>query len=82
MYQRTSVNIGILGVSLALSGCGGSQAPAESPEQTPATHEPAPATPEDTEPSEGQHTMPDGTTMPGHHHGEGVPAPSPEEKPE
>jgi hypothetical protein len=82
MYQRTSVNLWMLGMLLALSACGGSQPPADSPEQTPVATEPAPATPEDTAPPEGEHTMPDGTTMPGHHHGDGAAAPPPGEKTE
>jgi hypothetical protein len=77
MYQRSDVGVWILAMFLGASACGGNQSPAESPEQTPGTTESAP---EDAEPAEGQHTMPDGTTMPGHHHEEGTSAPSPDEK--
>jgi hypothetical protein len=81
MSTRTKANLWILLASLAVSACGGSQPPAESPEQAPGEGEPAPTEPSKepgaTGPAEGEHTMPDGTKMPGHHHEEGAPASEP-----
>jgi hypothetical protein len=58
----------VLAAALVVAGCGGSQTPAESPEATPGSTE---ETPPPTQPApEGEHTMPDGTKMPGHQHGE------------
>jgi hypothetical protein len=82
MCQRSNVSVWILSTFLAATACGGGQAPAESPEQAPGTSETTPAEPTDAAPAEGEHTMPDGTTMPGHHHEEGTAAPAPEEKSE
>lgn len=52
-----------------LAGCGGSSPPPEPPSAMP---EPAPAEAPASPPAEksgdGQHTMPDGTVMPGEHH--------------
>jgi hypothetical protein len=54
-----------------LTACGGSQQPAESPEAVPSTA-PSPAPEgESSGAPEGEHTMPDGTKMKGHEHGDG-----------
>jgi|SRR5688572_6668538 CheY-like chemotaxis protein len=52
-------------VSFALAACGGSQSPAESPEVSP-----PPGDGTSGAPSDGKHTMPDGTEMEGEHPGE------------
>jgi len=70
---RRRVKAVVLAACAAVVACGGSQAPAESPEALPAqesgtTNPPAPATPESA--GDGEHTMPDGTKMKGDHHGE------------
>ncbi len=57
------------------AACGGNQAPAESPEMAPEPGEPAASEPPPADSADagpGEHTMPDGTTMPGHQHGEGT----------
>jgi hypothetical protein len=63
-----------LAVAAATTACGGSQEPAESPEAAPAAPaEPESAPPADTTGTEapaGEHTMPDGTKMKGHEHGD------------
>jgi hypothetical protein len=52
----------------AVIGCGGSNPPPEPPAASP---EPPPAEAPASPPSgDGQHTMPDGTTMPGEQHGQ------------
>jgi hypothetical protein len=69
--RRTATILLTLGL---LAACGGSQPPAESQEAAPAA-EPAPSEPAPAESSDagpGEHTMPDGTTMPGSEHGEGT----------
>jgi hypothetical protein len=56
---------------LTALACGGkSQAPAEAPSEpsTEPASEPAPTETADAGMPEGEHTMPDGTTMPGHQH--------------
>jgi hypothetical protein len=58
----------------SLAACGGGQAPAESPEVAPETSQPAASEPPPADSGDagpGEHTMPDGTTMPGHEHDEG-----------
>lgn len=76
MSQRTLNPIATWGALLALTitgltACGGSQQPAESPEAVPST-EPSPAPEgESSSAPEGEHTMPDGTKMKGHEHGDG-----------
>jgi hypothetical protein len=78
--KRVHVGIAISTVAFSVatqSGCGGgSQEPAESPAPAttmePSSNESAPP-PQSTE---GEHTMPDGTTMPGHEHGEEPSPPS------
>ena len=73
-------------IATAVAACGGSQqAEPEAPSTTtqePATNLSEGASPDDGSSTgsestgsegEGTHTMPDGTTMPGHHHGEGEP---------
>ena len=78
MIKRIHAGIAISSVAFSVAsllGCGGgSQEPAESPATTmePPSNESAPP-PESTE---GEHTMPDGTTMPGHEPGEGTSPPS------
>jgi hypothetical protein len=63
--------IGTFVTLVMVAACGGkSQAPAETPTETstePAP-EPAPSEPTDAGTPEGEHTMPDGSTMPGHEH--------------
>lgn len=69
---------GVAIIAASVSACGG-QSNAPPPETPPpasqSTTEPSmtePSTTEGSDPaSEGEHTMPDGTTMPGHHHGDG-----------
>ena len=60
--------------AFAASACGGGQSEAPPPESPPAA-EPATEPPttggEEPPADEGVHTMPDGTTMPGHDHGDG-----------
>lgn len=51
----------LLAAGLTLTGCGGAPPAAEVPPEPPPGAPPAET-----------HTMPDGTTMPGSHHGEGV----------
>ena len=53
----------------AMVGCGGSNPPAEPAAATP--EPPAAEAPAASPSGDGQHTMPDGTTMPGEQHGEG-----------
>jgi len=68
-------------ISCATVGCGGSQHPAESPEASPAPASPDADKPPTEQPApEGEHTMPDGTKMPGHDHGDHEPAPEPPKK--
>jgi hypothetical protein len=63
--------LGMLGTVAIVVACGGkSQAPAEAPSEPstePAT-EPTPSEATDAGAPEGEHTMPDGSTMPGHEH--------------
>lgn len=56
-----------LGIVVA---CGGSQAPAEAPSEpsTQPAAEPTPSEAVDAGSPEHEHTMPDGSTMPGHKH--------------
>jgi hypothetical protein len=54
-------------VAFSLVGCGGGNAPPETPEPSP-TPPPAEAPAAEPAPANGQHTMPDGTTMPGDQH--------------
>jgi hypothetical protein len=67
---RSEIAVALLSaVSIGLGGCGGGQEkPAESPE--PAAMPDAPAGAEGAAEGDGQHTMPDGTTMPGDQHGD------------
>jgi hypothetical protein len=62
-----------LAVSVAMTACGGSQEPAESPEAAPAAPAES-ATPSTdgagTPAPAGEHTMPDGTKMDGQEHGD------------
>lgn len=62
----------LFAAAVSAGACGGQQPLAEAP-----ASEAAPAEPSSTETSdagvEGEHTMPDGSTMPGHEHGEGTP---------
>jgi hypothetical protein len=71
-----------VGAAALLVACGGSQAPAESPEASPAAESGSTDTPGDGEhtmpdgtkmegDTHGEHTMPDGTKMEGHEHGAG-----------
>jgi hypothetical protein len=57
---------------IIVAACGGgqSQAPAEAPTDTSTEPAPEPAPSEATDAGmpEGEHTMPDGSTMPGHEH--------------
>jgi hypothetical protein len=69
--SKKSTFLALLGAStiaVSVLACGGSQTvPSESPATEP-SEAPAEATDAGTE---GTHTMPDGTEMPGHHHDEG-----------
>ena len=56
---------------VAIAACGGkSQAPAEAPTETSTEPSAEPAASENMDAGmpEGEHTMPDGSTMPGHEH--------------
>lgn len=79
-----SIRSSLAGIAVAAAianACGGSQAPAESPEVTPDSTFPSEAgdsaPPSVSQASDAEdagadtHTMPDGTTMPGAEHGEG-----------
>lgn len=63
-----AVTLTVLGLFVA---CGGSQAPAESPEMAPDTSQPE-TEPPAADAGAGEHVMPDGTVMPGHEHGDGA----------
>jgi hypothetical protein len=70
MVQKSSSKSATLvhafAASVLLAACGGSQAPAESPEASP-----APQGAHDSDaPNDGEHIMPDGTRMKGDEHGE------------
>jgi hypothetical protein len=61
----------VVALSAVFVACGGSQAPAESPEAEPAsTGEGASEPGASDAPGDGEHTMPDGTKMEGDQHGE------------
>ena len=67
-------------IAASASACGGksNEPPPETP-PTPSESAMEPGTTEGDEPaSEGEHTMPDGTTMPGHHHGDSAEQPEQE----
>lgn len=78
---RVLYAIGLIALTSA-GACGGGQSESPPPETAPPPSEPAPepstTAGDEAAGDEGQHTMPDGTTMPGHHHGEGTEAPEAE----
>jgi hypothetical protein len=78
MYERTTnalpnrTALVLVLAMVGLTGCGGSQQPAESPEAVPTTAPASEAPASDASGApEGEHTMPDGTKMKGHEHGAG-----------
>jgi hypothetical protein len=78
VLKRLHAGIAISSVAFSVAsllGCGGSQELAESPAPA-TTMEPPNESAPPPESTEGEHTMPDGTTMPGHEHGEGTSPPS------
>ena len=66
--MRISSTIAVVATLISsLVNCGGGNAPPETPEASP-TPPQAEAPAADPAPADGQHTMPDGTTMPGDQH--------------
>jgi len=80
MIKRVPAKIAISAVALSMAsllGCGGgSQEPAESPAPATTVEPPPNESAPPPESTDGDHTMPDGTTMPGHEHGAETPPPS------
>jgi len=73
--------LGLVVAGASMIACGGEpKPPPETPASPPETTTEPSAPPAETEGSgdESEHTMPDGTKMPGHHHEEGAPAEEPE----
>ena len=68
-------------IAASASACGGkSNEPPPETAPTPSESATEPGTTGGDEPAgDGEHTMPDGTTMPGHHHGDGAEQPPEQE---